>query len=1177
MIKSLTLTTIAVLIFLLSFSNVHAFNADSVEVKSWQELMDSCNTYQQAQDFQTALKWAFQAEVKAKEEFGKIDTNYAETLIQISQIYLNIGLGDSSVHYAEIYLKIYKTIFKDDNLSLATVFINMGVLYFSLRRFDEAEAFYLDAINMNRRLYKGDHPDLALSIDKIAELYYSTGRYTEAEPFQLESLEMRRRLLKGDQPDISVSLNNLAYLYYVMGNYAKAEPIFREALEMKRRLYKGDNDDLAISLDNLGKFYFVIGRYSEAETLSKEALEMRRRLFKGDDRSLAISINNMAVFYAEALGSYAKAEPFYQEAYEMYSRIYNGDHPELVVSANNLAGFFKNRGRYAEAELLYKESLEMSRRLFKSDHPGLASCIDKMALFLSSRGRYSEAEPLFLESLEMYRRIFKGDHTSLANIINNCADFYDCLGRSAEAESLYKEALEMNRRMFKGDHNDLATSINGMAAFYSNRGRDKEVEALLIEALNMRRRIFNGDNQFLATSINNLAAFYSKTEKFNEAEPLLIEALGMLRRIYKSDNPDLAMIIYNLGSFYSGRGKIKEAEPLLIEALEMYRRIYKSDHPELANTLYSLCIFYHGIGKFDEEEKLLEELSLTCSKIIDNTFPTLSEKEKELFYNTFSNYFLYINYSTVFRNKLSPGLIGTMYNNQLKTKALLLNSSEKVRSNILNSNNPVLTELYSKWTGTKEMLSRLYSLPVSEIEKQGYSIDSLEKVANVIEKELTNRSVTFKQEYEKKNLRLENVQSCLNKNEVAIEIVRFKNFIGNKWTDSVCYAALILRSNNSTKSGISTKGEEEKRYDIELVLLDNGNELEQFSVKNYKNLIRTKTQDNVSYNQFWAKIAAKLKGVTKIYISPDGVFNQINLSTLYNPKTRKYLLEEIDLQLVTSTRDIIERKSQKKPEYNNIAVLIGNPRFNLDKEEYKKVVSAVDNKFKTEYYLTEETEISMRSGIRPLPGTGIEVDKISVLLSSKNWEIKKYTDNMALEEVVKRVDNPRILHIATHGKFLSDVEGDNSNLGRGFDKQRFVENPLLRSYLIFAGADSPDSTRNRSSEFDDGFLTAYEAQNLYLDKTEIVVLSACETGLGEVKNGEGVYGLQRAFIQAGAKLIIMSLWSVSDDATQELMSSFYKEWLDGKTKRAAFHEAQIKMKEKYVYPYYWGAFVMVGE
>jgi CHAT domain-containing protein len=283
----------------------------------------------------------------------------------------------------------------------------------------------------------------------------------------------------------------------------------------------------------------------------------------------------------------------------------------------------------------------------------------------------------------------------------------------------------------------------------------------------------------------------------------------------------------------------------------------------------------------------------------------------------------------------------------------------------------------------------------------------------------------------------------------------------------------------------------------------------------------------------------------------------------------------MEVQVVTSTRDLVANKEQKKPEYNNTAVLIGNPRFNLEKSEYKRVASALESKFKADYYINEETELSMRSGIHSLPGTGIEIDKISQLLSDKSWKVEKYTDNLAIEEAVKKVDNPRILHIATHGKFLTDVERQYSNFETEMDRQRFVENPLLRSFLIFAGADSPDSTKNTA--LDDGFLTAYEAQNLYLDKTELVVLSACETGLGEIKNGEGVYGLQRAFIQAGAKTLIMSLWSVSDEATQELMTSFYTKWLSGKPKRQAFKEAQLELKAKYPMPYYWGAFVMVGE
>jgi CHAT domain-containing protein len=184
---------------------------------------------------------------------------------------------------------------------------------------------------------------------------------------------------------------------------------------------------------------------------------------------------------------------------------------------------------------------------------------------------------------------------------------------------------------------------------------------------------------------------------------------------------------------------------------------------------------------------------------------------------------------------------------------------------------------------------------------------------------------------------------------------------------------------------------------------------------------------------------------------------------------------------------------------------------------------------------------------------------------------------MALKSAVKAVNNPRVLHIATHGMFLEDVKRNRAQVF-GFNGNKMIENPLLRSGLFFTGADNCLKTKeDKPTGAENDLLTAFEAMNLNLDKTELVVLSACETGLGEVQNGEGVFGLRRAFQTAGAKTVIMSLWAVNDKATRELMSSFYKNWIMGMTKRKAFNKAQQEIKEKYKDPYYWGAFVMVGE
>jgi len=265
-----------------------------------------------------------------------------------------------------------------------------------------------------------------------------------------------------------------------------------------------------------------------------------------------------------------------------------------------------------------------------------------------------------------------------------------------------------------------------------------------------------------------------------------------------------------------------------------------------------------------------------------------------------------------------------------------------------------------------------------------------------------------------------------------------------------------------------------------------------------------------------------------------------------------------------------------KRQIYNSAVLVGNPNFALPEEQVREV----SKKIRGEGADEESSELlaSVRGvELTRLPGTEKEVKNIEKFLKSKNWVVNSYLGDMAVKTSVKSIKDPRVLHIATHGLFLDDVKMRNKDIF-GFNEQKMLENPLLRSGLFFTGADNYLKKDNPGYiEEDNGLLTAYEAMNLDLNNTELVVLSACETGLGDIQNGEGVFGLRRAFQQAGAKTVVMSLWPVSDQATQELMSKFYSYWVGGKSKRESFSQAQIDIKAKYKEPYYWGAFVMVGE
>ncbi len=358
-------------------------------------------------------------------------------------------------------------------------------------------------------------------------------------------------------------------------------------------------------------------------------------------------------------------------------------------------------------------------------------------------------------------------------------------------------------------------------------------------------------------------------------------------------------------------------------------------------------------------------------------------------------------------------------------------------------------------------------------------------------------------------------------------------------------------------------------------MLPNGDQLESRYVKYYNNMIKTQSVDQYSYQQFWAPIKNKLGKSNRVFLSPDGVYNSINLNTLYNPETGKYLIDESEIIIVGNTSDIL---NQRRPASSRTAVLVGYPDYYLKGISQSTQAASSDTTYNI---LAKDTTQRFMSGstITELPGTNVEVTSIESVMKPLKYDVKKYVIAEATEERLKSVASPTVLHIATHGFFLNEIGNDGDDETRGFTgitDRKLKENPLLRSGLLLAGSGKTIAGQ-RNPNAEDGILTAYEAMNLDLNSTELVVMSACETGLGEIKSGEGVYGLQRAFRSAGAQSVLMSLWKVDDRATQELMSGFYKQWLTSGNKQTSFRDAQLKIRERFKHPYYWGAFVMVGQ
>ena len=956
-----------------------------------------------------------------------------------------------------------------------------------------------------------------------------------------------------DTTNYSTFLFALANSCEQFGNYGKAEQYYLEETFLWKSAVGENHPNYATSLNNLAVLYESLGRYAEAEQLYMQAMGIRKVQLGENNPSFAQSLNNLAFLY-ESLGRYAEAEPLYLRAIEIRKAQLGEDHPTYANSLNNLAALFFNIGRYAEAETLYTQSMGIRKAQLGEDHPDYATSLNNLAVLYESLGRYAEAETLYTQSMGISKAQLGKGHPDYAVSLNNLAMLYQSIGWYAEAEPLYMQAIEVVKTQLGEGHPDYATSLNNMAALYKSMGR------------------------------------------YTVAEQLLSHAMGIRKTQLGEGHPDYATSLNNMAALYKSMGRYAMAEPLYRKTIEIFRAQMGEEHFSYATSLNNLAMLYESMGKYAEAGRLLLQGQQVYLHQLRTVFPNLSEKEKEQFLTTFSFKFELFNSFAVKRQVDNPSITSHQYDNALLLKGLLLQSSSQMQERILSSGDTTAIRQFEDWQALKRQWLKESEIPISKREQAGIAPEATLVKANTLEKELSSRSEVFAEATDTVRTTWQDIQQELQHSEAAIELIRYR-WHNKNWTDTVHYAALIVTPEMKTHP--------------HLVLLENGTELEERGAQSYQSVFATRGVSRVAggdnpipadslYAYFWQPIQKALDslgGTKKVYLSADGVYHTLNLQTLKNPETGQYLLETLDIERVGSTKDLVKKRKQRV--YNNNAVLVGYPTYPaspeavasaLERYQQGQAMPVLTASLSSSNYGTYQTYRAIdakRSDIKPLPGTLAEVEQLVSILDREGIPTQSLLENAASEDVLKKEKSPRILHIATHGFFEPESEQQAKDFNRkmlmsGLGKETVSNNPYLRCGLYLAGSETtlknrgnPDFQRPEGQE--DGILTAYEATLLDLRGTELVVLSACETGLGVTKNGEGVYGLQRAFQVAGAETVIFSLWKVADQQTQEMMGMFYSNWLKkGMTKRQAFKTAQQTIKEKYEAPYFWGAFVMIG-
>lgn len=894
------------------------------------------------------------------------------------------------------------------------------------------------------------------------------------------------------------------------------------------------------------------------------------------------------------LGDFYYRETNFIEAVRYYERWLDSIEKDLWPDQPNMAGILLRLGsahrilaRYTEAEFYLKETLRILENISEPDYDPRTKwkCLSGLGIVYRFQLRYAEAESLHKQTLKFCIEEYGHESECSANTLNQLANLYSDQGRYDEAELFYEQGLKIRKKVFGPDHPVLSETLNNLGVIYETQGRYAEAELSYMRALRLREEApeYGYEHPYLAYPLNNLGELYALQDHYAKADSFCSRALKIVEKAYGPDHLHVAWSVSGLGDTYRWQAEYLKAEQFYDRGLTINRKFFSSVHPKVANSLRKLALLYGSTGEYSKSLANYEELLDSKQTFVENAFAYASEEQKLRYADM---------HPLVDPSLLSLAQIDTSARSKtialemiLRGKALVIDavSAEREIAFCVDDDNILQIERRLGEVGSEISTWSLASIKQPLPEEYRDSLQVLSVIKDSLETQLSRSCSEFREELGARRFTVGEVANALPKGSVLWEFVQYEPYdfkkIGNdkERTGPPRYLSFTLdRAGNISLTDLGDAGEIDSlvRQARDWIYKDRAKARSPMARELERKLSEVTGR---LYDIIFAPLESSLGSRRNIFVSPEGQLNLLPFEIL-PCSDGKYVIEKFSISYLSSGRDLLKFKKRAEP--TDWALVMADPDFELSTGE-----------------LTERKDrISIESSIAfvaPEPARGIsscldvpfkrlhhsrqEAESISRTFKKRaELDVHAYYAGDALEEVLKGIGSPpKVLHLATHGYFCQDID---------LAKNKILENPLLRCGLALAGANRlMDEEQRIDSQSEDGVLTAFEASGLNLIGTELVTLSACETGVGQVKNGEGVYGLRRAFQHAGAQSIVMSLWKVPDKETGELMDDFYKNWSTGRTKKQALRQSALKVlnacKAKYgaAHPLFWGAFVMVGD
>ena len=860
----------------------------------------------------------------------------------------------------------------------------------------------------------------------------------------------------------------------------------------------------------------------------------------------------------------ARAEPLCRQALEIRKKVLGENHPEYATSLNNLASLYCAQGDYARVEPLYRQALEIRKKVLGENHPDYAMSLDNLALLYRDQGDYARAEPLCRQALEIRKKVLGENHPDYAMSLDNLARLYHVQGDYARAEPLCRQALEIRKKVLGENHPDYATSLNNLASLYKAQGDYARAEPLFRQAIEIDKKVLGEShpNYNYAASLNNLAGLYKAQGDYARAEPLYRQTSEIFKRVLGENHPGYATSLNNLALLYWAQGDYARAEPLCRQAIKIDKNVLGENHPMYALSLSNLALLYKTQGDYARAEPLYRQALEITRKLVDATAVVQSPRQQLAMQQSVRVYLdSYLDLAVTRGHSTQLA-----YRQMLAWKGMVLRRDRQVRAA---KQTPELTAAFSQLQKVATQLSRLAWATPNPKDEAGWQ-DKLARLSaekDRLEAELSAQSSAYRQATQQ--VTLEELQIALPKDTVLVDFLEYSHHTpsdtkaGRKVSREDRLLAFVVRPDRP----------------VEMINLGTVAPL-QAAIDTWRTTFGMSAQGasagKLLRERIWAPIEAKLQGAKIVLISPDGVLGRLPLGALPGKEPGSYLIEEYTLASLPVPQLIPELvREEGRKQLQKKLLLLGNVDYNAAPEKPETKI------------LESEAPGSATRGLRaaraedvqfpPLPATKPEIAAIGQLYTQgfgaagvTTLQEKQATKRAFRTEAVRH----QYLHVATHGFFApasqrSALSAGPQELSRFAAPRQAAQagglHPGLLSGLVLAGANRAAKLQGLEAlDADDGIATAEEIGTLNLEGVELVMLSACETGLGQTAGGEGLLGLQRAFQTASARTVVASLWEVDDNATRTLMIEFYKNlWEKKLGKLQALRQAQLKMLREY--------------